>query len=182
MPVVEETPTVEETSTTEETPVIVEEPVVEEPMVTKTFGFDLTLEPGLNMISIPLMPEEPYTAKSLAAMLEATLVIRLDLATQSFSAYTTVDEGTGFSIDGGKGYIVNTPTGGMVKFTGTAWDNQPEIADNAPAAPTLSTLIRTRGRSLSPVTSATWRQARDTPSSQKTSAPAPSLRKLLQAM
>ena len=139
IPVVEETPTVEETSTTEETPVIVEEPVVEEPMVTKTFGFDLTLEPGLNMISIPLMPEEPYTAKSLAEMLKATLVIRLDLATQSFSAYTTVDEGTGFSIDGGKGYIVNTPTGGMVKFTGTAWDNQPEIADNVPAAPTLST-------------------------------------------
>ena len=139
IPVVEETPTVEETSTTEETPVIVEEPVVEEPMVTKTFGFDLTLEPGLNMISIPLMPEEPYTAKSLAEMLKATLVIRLDLATQSFSAYTTVDEGTGFSIDGGKGYIVNTPTGGMVKFTGTAWDNQPEIADDAPAAPALST-------------------------------------------
>ena len=126
IPVVEETPTVEETSTTEETPVIVEEPVVEEPMVTKTFGFDLTLEPGLNMISIPLMPEEPYTAKSLAEMLKATLVIRLDLATQSFSAYTTVDEGTGFSIDGGKGYILNTPTGGIVTFTGTAWDNQPE--------------------------------------------------------
>ena len=139
IPVVEETPTVEETSTTEETPVIVEEPVVEEPMVTKTFGFDLTLEPGLNMISIPLMPEEPYTAKSLAAMLEATLVIRLDLATQRFSAYTTVDEGIGFSIDGGKGYILNTPTGGIVTFTGTAWDNQPDTADDAPAAPALST-------------------------------------------
>ncbi len=115
------------------------EPMVEEPMMPKEYGFDVTLEPGLNMISIPLMPEEPYTAKSFAAMLEATLVIRLDLATQGFSAYTTVDEGTGFSIDGGKGYIVNTPTGGIVKFTGTAWDNQSDAADDAPAAPTLST-------------------------------------------
>ena len=46
---------------------------------------------------------------------------------------------TGFSIDGGKGYIVNTPTGGMVTFTGTAWNNQPEADADAPAAPTLST-------------------------------------------
>ena len=42
------------------------EPVVEEPMpepVVEGPGFDITLEPGLNMISIPLMPAEPYTAK-----------------------------------------------------------------------------------------------------------------------
>ena len=110
-----------------------------EPMMPKEYGFDLTLEPGLNMISMPLMPAEPYTAKSLAAMLEATLVIRLDVATQQFSAYTSIDEGDGFGIDGGMGYIVNAPTGGLVTFTGTAWDNQPEAADDAPAAPTLST-------------------------------------------
>lgn len=109
-----------------------------EPMMPKEYGFDITLEPGLNMISIPLMPAEQYTAKSLAAMLEATLVIRLDVATQRFIAYTTLDEGDGFGIDGGMGYIVNTPTAGMVKFTGTAWNNQPEAADDAPAAPTLS--------------------------------------------
>ena len=149
-PVVEDTP-VEEPPMTEETPVTEEEPVVEEevtgemveetgveePMAPKTFSFDITLESGLNMISIPLMPEEPYTAKSLAAMLEATLVIRLDVATQEFSTYTTLDEGDGFGIDGGMGYIVNTPTGGMAKFTGAAWANQPETVDDAPAAPTL---------------------------------------------
>ena len=130
--------------TTEETTQETAEEVTEveapaEPMMPKTYGFDVTLEPGLNMISLPLMPEEPYTAKSLAAMLEATLVIRLDVAAQRFIAYTTVDEGDGFSIDGGMGYIVNTPTAGMVKFTGTAWNNQSETADDAPAAPTLST-------------------------------------------
>ena len=108
------------------------EPVVEGP------AFDITLEPGLNMISIPLMPAEPYTAKSLAEMLNATAVIRLDVATQSFMGYTVADEGDGFDITGDKGYIVNTPTGGKVKFTGDAWDNQPEqpeepVVEDVPA-------------------------------------------------
>ena len=102
------------------------EPVVEEPAIPEGPGFTVMLEAGLNMISIPLMPAEPYTAKSLAEMLGATVVIQLDAATQSFTGYTVADEGDGFGIDGGKGYIVNTPAGGMVKFTGDAWDNQPE--------------------------------------------------------
>ena len=109
---------------TEEAPA---EPVVEEPMPEPTGpGFDVTLEPGLNMISIPLMPEEPYTAKSLAEMAGATVIIQLDAANQSFIGYTIADSDEGFGIDGGKGYIVNTPAGAMVKFTGSAWDNQPE--------------------------------------------------------
>ena len=98
-------------------------------------GFDVTLEPGLNMISIPLMPAEPYTAKSLAEMLGATTVIQLDTATQSFVGYTVADESDGFGIKGGKGYIVNTPSGGMVKFTGDAWDNQPEPPEPPPEEP-----------------------------------------------
>ena len=111
------------------------EPMPEEPMpepVVEGPGFDVTLEAGLNMISIPLMPAEPYTAKSLAEMLGATVVIQLDAATQGFVGYTVADEGDGFSIDGGKGYIVNTPAGASVKFTGDAWDNQPE-PEEAPA-------------------------------------------------
>ena len=144
-PTAEDMPSAEET-TEEGTEEFTEETAEEgtevevpaEPMMSKTYGFDVTLDPGLNMISIPLMPAEPYTAKSLAAMLNATLVIRLDVATQEFSAYTSVDEGDGFGIEGGMGYIVNTPTGGMVKFTGKAWNNQSKAADTAPAAPTLS--------------------------------------------
>ncbi len=108
------------------------EPVVEEPTIPEGPGFTVMLEAGLNMISIPLMPAEPYTAKSLADMLGATVVIQLDAATQSFTGYTVADEGDGFGVDGGKGYIVNTPAGGMVKFTGDAWDNQPE-PEEAPA-------------------------------------------------
>ena len=142
-PAAEEMPAAEDMQPTEETTEDTTEEVTEvevpaEPMMPKEYGFDVTLEPGLNMISIPLMPEKPYTAKSLAAMLEATLVIRLDVATQQFTAYTSLDEGDGFSIDGGTGYIVNTRTAGMVTFTGKAWDNRSEAADDAPAAPTLS--------------------------------------------
>ena len=73
------------------------EPVVEGP------AFDVTLEPGLNMISIPLMPAEPYTAKSLAEMLNATVVIQLDSMTQRLVGYTVADGDDGFSIDGGYG-------------------------------------------------------------------------------
>ena len=131
-PAAEEVAPVEEVTPTEDAPAETpEEPAAEEPMpepVVEGPGFDITLEPGLNMISIPLMPAEPYTAKSLAEILDATAVIQLDAATQRFVAYTVADEGDGFGITGDKGYIVNTPAGGMVKFTGDAWDNQPEPA------------------------------------------------------
>ena len=116
---------------------VVEEPVVEEPMVPEGYGFDVALEPGLNMISIPLMPAEPYTAKSLAEMLGATVVIQLNATTQRFTGYTVADESDGFGIDGGMGYIVNTPAGGMVKFTGKAWDNQPVVEEPVVEAPVV---------------------------------------------
>jgi len=131
-PTVEDAPSAEDVPSVEETPpteAVPEEPSPQEPMpepVVEGPAFDLTLEAGLNMISIPLMPTEPYTAKSLAEMLGATVVIQLDAATQSFMGYTVADEGDGFDITGDKGYIVNTPAGGGVKFTGDAWDNQPE--------------------------------------------------------
>jgi len=122
----------EETPPTEEAPIVEETPpaetTTEKPMAAEsTFAFDLTLKPGLNMISIPLMPEEPYTAKSLAERVGATTVIQLNMTTQNFIAYTVAESGDGFGIDGGKGYIVNTPTGDTITFTGTAWDNQPEL-------------------------------------------------------
>ena len=129
-PPAEEVVSVEEPPSTEDVPAETpEEPAPEEPMpepVVEGPAFDITLEAGLNMISIPLMPSEPYTAKSLAEMLDATAVIQLDATHQRFIGYTVADEGDGFDVTGDKGYIVNTPAGGMVKFTGDAWDNQPE--------------------------------------------------------
>ena len=104
--------------------------------------YDVTLEAGLNMISVPLMPAEPYTAQSLADMLGSTVVIKLNAATQSFVGYVAGTEGGyNFGIEGGKGYIVNTPAGGTVTFSGTAWSNEPAEmpTESAAAAPKIST-------------------------------------------
>ena len=133
----------EEALPTEEAPIVEETPPAETtPEKTigteSTFTFDLTLKPGLNMMAIPLMPEEPYTAKTLAEKVGATTVIQLNTTTQNFMAYTVAESGDGFSIDGGKGYIVNTPKGSTVKFVGSAWGNQSE-REEAPAAPARST-------------------------------------------
>ena len=113
-------------------PVGIEMPV--EPVIPPepTRMFEMGLAPGLNMISLPLMPAEPYTASSFAAAVGATVVIRLDTAMQEFVGFTAGQEGDGFAIEGGQGYIVNVPGGGMVTFEGTAWNNTME---DAPAAP-----------------------------------------------
>ncbi len=127
-PVVEES--AGEESAAEETvevvePVTPEEPATGEPVMPASPSFDIALEPGLNLISVPLMPAEPYTAHSLAHMLGATVVITLDPLTKEFVAYSVAEGDDGFGISGDRGYIVNTPAGGMVTFTGQAWANQP---------------------------------------------------------
>ena len=114
------------------------EPEEPEPPVIPTY--DVTLAAGLNMISVPLMPAEAYTAKSLADMLGATVVIKLN-ADQQFEGYVVVEDRDGFAIEGGKGYIVNTPEGKTVTFSGHAWSNEsPEMGmEEAPAAPKITT-------------------------------------------
>lgn len=99
--------------------------------------YDVTLASGLNMISVPLMPLEPLTAKSLAHMLGATVVIKLDAYQQKYVGYVVSEDDDGFAIEGGKGYIVNTPEGRTVTFTGTAWSNAPAESEAA-AAPALT--------------------------------------------
>ena len=120
---------------TEPTATLTITPVSEEETPTES-SFDIDLVSGLNLISIPLMPAAPYTAKSFADMLGATVVIKLDAAKQSFVGYSAAEEGEGFGIDGNSGYIVNTPAGGDFTFTGTAWYNQ---SDDAAAAPKIAT-------------------------------------------
>ena len=117
----------------------VEPPVEPEPTVEPTHMFEMALAAGLNMISLPLMPAEPYTASSFAAAVGATVVIQLDTAMQQFVGFTADQEGDGFPIEGGKGYIVNVPGGGMVTFTGTAWGNTVEDAAAAPGIQLPST-------------------------------------------
>ena len=111
-------------------PYVPEPPPPPEPVIPT---YDVTLVSGLNMISVPLMPTEPMTAQDLANLVGSTVVIRLNGETQNFEGYVAVEDDTGFDIEGGKGYIVNTPAGGTVTFSGHAWSNEPA------AAPKLAT-------------------------------------------
>ena len=89
------------------------------------------------MISLPLMPNEPYTASSFMEKTGATTVIELDSAMQRFIGFTAHSNGSGFPIEGGKGYIVNVPEAKTVNFTGSAWQN---TTDEAAAAPVVSSV------------------------------------------
>ena len=95
--------------------------------------FNVTLAKGLNMISVPLAPPKPMTAKSLAALTGATTVITLDTANQQFVGWTPSAPDDGFAIEGGKGYIVNVSETRQVAFVGSEWTNQMERAAAAPA-------------------------------------------------
>jgi len=106
------------------------------PPEVPTEGYDnvffMSLSPGLNMVSLPLKPQTPYTASSFAEELSATTVITLDEARQRFIGFTLDAPDDGFAIEGGKGYIVNVPEAKVVAFTGAAWTNQPPV-EAAPA-------------------------------------------------
>ena len=99
--------------------------------------YTVTLSKGLNMLSVPLAPPKPMTAKSLVAMTGATTIITLDTANQQFTAWTPSAPDNGFAIEGGKGYIVNVPETRNFAFVGAPWTDQME--ETAPAAPAVST-------------------------------------------
>ncbi len=103
-----------------------EEPLPSEPT------FTLSLAKGLNLISLPLEPATPYTAQTLLVQLGATVVLRFDVARQTFVAYIP-DISPDFPIEGGQGYIVNLLESKEVSLTGTAWDDTttaPSIVNN----------------------------------------------------
>ena len=89
------------------------------------------------MISLPLAPPTPITAKSLLAITGATTIITLDTAIQRFVAWTPGAPDDGFLIEGGKGYIVNVSESRNFAFVGAPWTNPTEAA----AAPAITPLI-----------------------------------------
>ncbi len=101
--------------------------------------FSMHLSEGLNMLSVPLKPTVHMTARSLAVKTGATTVITLDAANQQFVGWTPDAPDDGFSIEGGKGYIVNLPNARAIVFTGTAWINQMQV----PTAPLATTPYQT---------------------------------------
>ncbi len=96
--------------------------------------FNVALSKGLNMLSVPLASPTPMTAKSLVAITGATTVITLDTTNQEFVAWTPSAPDDGFSIEGGKGYIVNVPETRNFAFVGSKWTNPTEGAAAAPFA------------------------------------------------
>ncbi len=102
--------------------------------------YTVTLSKGLNMISVPLAPTAPMTAKSLVALTGATTVITLDAANQHFIAWTPGAPDDGFPIEGGQGYIVNVPEARNFAFVGAPWTDPTEAA--IPASPAITPLIR----------------------------------------
>ena len=95
-------------------------------------AYTVTLSKGLNMLSVPLSPWTPMTAKSLVAMAGATTIIKLDAENQRFIAWTPGAPDDGFPIEGGNGYIVNVPQTRNFAFVGAPWMDPTEAAPAAP--------------------------------------------------
>ncbi len=95
-------------------------------------AFNMQLSAGLNMISLPLMSDEPYTARSFMEKLGATVVIEYNPSISSFIGFTANSSGDGFLIEGGKGYIINVTDSKVVRFTGRAWENRTVAVAAAP--------------------------------------------------
>ena len=101
--------------------------------------FSMHLFKGLNMLSVPLKPTAPMTARTLALKTGATAVITFDSASQQFVGWTPNAPDDGFPIEGARGYIVNLPKARDIVFTGTGWTDQEQVA----AAPGATTLPQT---------------------------------------
>ena len=102
--------------------------------------YTVTLAKGLNMLSVPLSPPKPMTAKNLVALTGATTIITLETASQKFVAWTPGAPDDGFPIEGGKGYIVNVPEMRNFAFVGAPWTDP--TAEATAASPAITPLIR----------------------------------------
>jgi steroid delta-isomerase-like uncharacterized protein len=85
----------------------------------------MPLSKGLNMISLPLKPVKAFTVRSLSNEIGATVVIKYDEVEDRFVGFSTSATGNGYSIEGGKGYIVNVTEARTIAWTGAAWTNEP---------------------------------------------------------
>ena len=110
---------------------------VTEPVAKNAFTIDLA--EGLNMISVPLKPTAPFTARSLMNALSSTVLIRYNTQMGKFEGFTAEAPDDGFEISGGQGYIVSVPQAQTFTFTGSVWTN-PSVTAAAPTATVNSTL------------------------------------------
>ena len=96
--------------------------------------YTVALDAGLNNISLPLRTVEAFTARSFMDYIDATMVI--SPTDGKFVSWTRATPGDGFPIEGGRGYIVNTPNRSNITFTGEGWsDALTEAATEPGTAP-----------------------------------------------
>ena len=126
------------TSTLDGSPEDVRLPSEDERGEERVYTYTLHLDNGLNIISPPLRPETPLTARSFMEMIGSTVIIAADDG--EFVSHTAATPGDGFPIEGGRGYIVNTSEGGAVTFTGDPWDDSDSTqgAAGTASAPAVS--------------------------------------------
>ena len=106
--------------------------------VSAELVFTLELNSGLNIISPPLNPQEPFTAHSFMEFVNSTIIVGISEEGQ-YTSWTIETPGDGFPIEGGRGYIVNVPDGGTVIFRGWPWTDSPETeAAESAAAPSVN--------------------------------------------
>lgn len=97
-------------------------------------SFTLSLDEGINIVSLPVQPQTPFTARSFAEKLGATMVISYDEKQGGFIPFVPeVFKEDGFPIEGGRGYIVNLLESKEVTFTGTVWSNAPSFVLASPS-------------------------------------------------
>jgi len=88
---------------------------------------ELSLSKGINMISLSLKPETPWTAQTVAQELGTTLVVRM--VDGHFEAYIPEgDIGDDFPIEANRGYIVNVTKPVNYTLLGQAWGYPVEAA------------------------------------------------------
>ncbi len=114
----EEVPTEQPTDEPADEPV--EEPVEpSRPVTVRSAQFKISLKTGLNMISLPVLPDQPVSAKTLARDLAATIILHLDADSQKFIPFVPEHfEETNFEIEGGMGIIVNVKEAKEHTFSG----------------------------------------------------------------
>ena len=91
---------------------------------------EVKVQPCADILSLPLQPPLPYTARLFAKKLGTGGVCRFNTDTQKLEWFLLSDEGDGFEIEGGKSYIVLGTKEQTVTFTGKGWmdSTQPPAA------------------------------------------------------
>ncbi|MBN2071739.1 MAG: FG-GAP repeat protein [Candidatus Krumholzibacteriota bacterium] len=82
----------------------------------------IIVDEGMNIVSLPVDPAEPFNARSFCDRLGSDLLIRYDFTGGRWNAFIPdFDSGDGFGILGARGYIAFCEKDDTLSFTGSGW-------------------------------------------------------------